>query len=434
MDLSIYIHAFSTAIRQQNPVQLRYCLTIMPGADGPMRAAFPEPSDFDLYQVPEKFQPVLQAHLRLMRAIHKDKNLEASFDQLNDMVGHLIRAGDSQTNWINDPLINSLNELMAMYKMKESRNPESSLDYESEEEEDEGVIAERKKSSLEQLANTLNKAFKLSLNDKSLDFQQSKRVDIYYFLAALIKVYFRMNKLELAKSIEKAVKGTRFELPDMIKKSSPLVKKLSVIYLYYTTLLALDDCNYSEAENKLVKALEVLRYYDVPANKQTRQVLFLLLVVKLYNSRVAPPKNHKVWTLYPELAAVYRDDLFASVARGDLHAFDCVLDKYKVVFLRTHLYIIVELLRLQVCLNLVRKTTALTMEQGGNHIVSLHAYQIAFEMSTYNMQAVESGHLFQVTLDEVECILANLIAQGRIKGYLSHANRCIVLSKTTPFP
>jgi len=37
-------------------------------------------------------------------------------------------------------------------------------------------------------------------------------------------------------------------------------------------------------------------------------------------------------------------------------------------------------------------------------------------------------------LDEVECILANLIFRGYIRGYISHTNRVLVLSKSNPFP
>jgi hypothetical protein len=37
-------------------------------------------------------------------------------------------------------------------------------------------------------------------------------------------------------------------------------------------------------------------------------------------------------------------------------------------------------------------------------------------------------------LDEVECIVANLIYRGYIRGYLSHAKRVLVLSKRDPFP
>jgi hypothetical protein len=39
-----------------------------------------------------------------------------------------------------------------------------------------------------------------------------------------------------------------------------------------------------------------------------------------------------------------------------------------------------------------------------------------------------------IDLDEVECILANLIFKQYIRGYLSHAKRVLVLSKKEPFP
>jgi hypothetical protein len=39
-----------------------------------------------------------------------------------------------------------------------------------------------------------------------------------------------------------------------------------------------------------------------------------------------------------------------------------------------------------------------------------------------------------IDLDEVECILANLIYKQYIRGYLSHAKRVLVLSKKDPFP
>ena len=36
--------------------------------------------------------------------------------------------------------------------------------------------------------------------------------------------------------------------------------------------------------------------------------------------------------------------------------------------------------------------------------------------------------------DEIECILANLIFRGFIKGYIAHAKKILVLSKASPFP
>jgi hypothetical protein len=38
-----------------------------------------------------------------------------------------------------------------------------------------------------------------------------------------------------------------------------------------------------------------------------------------------------------------------------------------------------------------------------------------------------------MSMDELECILANLIFQQNMKGYIAH-KRCVVLSKQDPFP
>ena len=37
-------------------------------------------------------------------------------------------------------------------------------------------------------------------------------------------------------------------------------------------------------------------------------------------------------------------------------------------------------------------------------------------------------------VEHVECITANLIAKGMVKGYISHEKQMIVLSKKEPFP
>ena len=37
-------------------------------------------------------------------------------------------------------------------------------------------------------------------------------------------------------------------------------------------------------------------------------------------------------------------------------------------------------------------------------------------------------------VDEIECVLANLIFKGYLKGYLSHQHSKLVVSKAGPFP
>jgi len=37
-------------------------------------------------------------------------------------------------------------------------------------------------------------------------------------------------------------------------------------------------------------------------------------------------------------------------------------------------------------------------------------------------------------LDDIECILANMIYRGIVRGYIAHTKRYLVLSKRDPFP
>lgn len=40
----------------------------------------------------------------------------------------------------------------------------------------------------------------------------------------------------------------------------------------------------------------------------------------------------------------------------------------------------------------------------------------------------------EMTIDETQCIVANLIYEGKIKGYISHQHNKLVVSKQNPFP
>jgi hypothetical protein len=37
-------------------------------------------------------------------------------------------------------------------------------------------------------------------------------------------------------------------------------------------------------------------------------------------------------------------------------------------------------------------------------------------------------------LDEIECVVANLIFRNQVKGYISHQKRFLIVSTTGPFP
>ena len=61
------------------------------------------------------------------------------------------------------------------------------------------------------------------------------------------------------------------------------------------------------------------------------------------------------------------------------------------------------------------------VEKKTPHQVPLKAIKTAFALSGADIE-----------IEEIECILANLIYDSHIKGYIAH-NRCVVLHKSQPF-
>jgi hypothetical protein len=65
--------------------------------------------------------------------------------------------------------------------------------------------------------------------------------------------------------------------------------------------------------------------------------------------------------------------------------------------------------------------------------------RVHFILDKYQISLNDVANTFKwlgmpIDLDEVECIISNLIYRGYVRGYLSHAKRILVLSKRDPFP
>jgi Transcription-associated recombination protein len=48
--------------------------------------------------------------------------------------------------------------------------------------------------------------------------------------------------------------------------------------------------------------------------------------------------------------------------------------------------------------------------------------------------ALKYNELKDIDLDETQCIVSNLIYEGKIKGYISHQHKKLVVSKQNAFP
>ena len=111
--------------------------------------------------------------------------------------------------------------------------------------------------------------------------------------------------------------------------------------------------------------------------------------------------------------------LVEGMRKGDLRTFQDGLIQYQDRFIRQGTYLLLEKCKTVVYRNLFKRVWKII----GSHQIKLEHIAKAFKWLGV-----------PIDLDEMECILANLIFKRYIKGYLSHAMRTLVLSKRDPFP
>jgi hypothetical protein len=109
--------------------------------------------------------------------------------------------------------------------------------------------------------------------------------------------------------------------------------------------------------------------------------------------------------------------------KGDLRTFQDGLVKYQHLFIRQQgTYLLLEKYKAVVYQNLLFKWIHKILDK--TPLISLNQHAA----TTFKWLGMP------IDLDEIACILANLIYRGFIRGYVSHNKRVLVLSKRDPFP
>lgn len=125
----------------------------------------------------------------------------------------------------------------------------------------------------------------------------------------------------------------------------------------------------------------------------------------------------------PDIGRVYGlhefVELGEAVRVGNIQQFNQIMDTYQSLFIQLGVFLVLEQVKILVYRNLFKHIYHLANTTRLNILI--------FEAALQSMG--EEGDL-----DEIECILSNLIYQGRIKGYLNHEKRYLIVSKTDPFP
>lgn len=123
-----------------------------------------------------------------------------------------------------------------------------------------------------------------------------------------------------------------------------------------------------------------------------------------------------------ELKSEYGDVVQAVVA-GDLGALEAAITKNQDLYVQSGVFIIIEKLRMTTLRNFVRRISIAVKSDPDLHPTGKPG-QINLN---YIYRPLQKDWDNELDLDELEFIIANLIANNMIKGYISHENRMLVL-------
>ncbi|XP_017892492.1 PCI domain-containing protein 2 [Ceratina calcarata] len=273
------------------------------------------------------------------------------------------------------------------------------------------VCAENSKSNkntkpgeiLEKCADCLMGCFRVCACDNRSSEDDTKRWGMLALVNQLLKIYFRINKLHLCRPLIRAIESSPY------KAHFALAQQIT--YKFFVGRKAMFDSDYKAADEHLTYAFE---HCHKQSSKNKRLILTYLVPVKMLLGYM--PK-HGVLAKYNLMEF---GELMEAVKKGDLKNLEKVMAKHESFFIGAGIYLIVEKLKIIAYRNLFKKV-----------YLVLNTHQIPIE---YLAAVVESDDTDEVNIDEVECIVANLIYEGKIKGYISHQHKKLVISKQNPFP
>ncbi|KAL1920397.1 uncharacterized protein VTP21DRAFT_774 [Calcarisporiella thermophila] len=385
-----YIAEFSDAVAEENEYDLARLLQLNPR----LQPDVMPPKNVVIKEcrarVPSPWDEVVYHHLEVLPALDRGNFIDAYAEQ-SQVVQHFLRV-----------LVNlSRNSLQALYSV--------CLDLQQLAIKADEVLVSNGKSAakLEDAARYINKAFTACITDRANSLPVSRKWGTYRIINILFNIYFKLKSTNLCKNVLRAVRVSH--LPPL----SEFPKSHQVTYKYYLGILHFYNEEYDKAEENLMYSF---LYCHKKYRNNKELILHYLIPVLLL--RGVLPTSHLL-NSYPNLANIYTPFL-AAIRTGNVKAFDDALYRAERPLVQRGTYLTVERARSVVIRTLFKKVFNI---MGREHKLPLSYFRNALECVGMKTE-----------MPEVECMLANMIYKGYIRGYLSHEASFMVLSQKNPFP
>lgn len=318
-------------------------------------------------------------------------------DLLIQYIKVLARFCSTQNRWATTQLVANCNLLVKLV-ISDSKSGKSS------------------NAELEKVAESLRGAFKVTLLDNEHEEQLNGRTRECYALAVcLLAVYVRMRAYALAEGILHAT--TQYK--DNIAPLALSEPQVQAKFLFYKGCLHFFKLEYSAASADFEQCLLAVKY-KVP--KPAFEQIMAFYIPSQYCSKRQLPSN-QLWKAVPRLETLYKPLLDACRA-GNWGLFTTELESRRAILVRNRLLLSFEYMARLQKVNLLVKIWKI-LEKPKR--IDLNDYATALQCSKSiptNAPAVEAAEFY----------IAQMIANGDVKGYIHNEYKLLLLSKTDPFP
>jgi hypothetical protein len=256
---------------------------------------------------------------------------------------------------------------------------------------------------LEKAADHIMSCFRVCVSDMRTSEELTKRWATLALVNQLFKIYFKINKLPLCKPLVRAIDSS--SLKDRFSLAQ------TVTYKFFVGRKAMFDSEFRTAANYLQFAFDNC----YPTSKNNKWLILVYLIpVKMLLGHMPSAR------LLTEYRLPQFIDVAKAVSQGNMRLLSETLQKNEVFFIHFRIYLILEKLKIIAYRNLFKKVSLLQK----THLIPLASFETALKFSGDE----------ETDIDEVQCIIANLIDKAYIRGYMSYQHQKLVVSKQNAFP
>lgn len=273
--------------------------------------------------------------------------------------------------------------------------------------DEELVKAGKKPQKVEDAGRVMMSCFSVCNNDRA-PLNQNKKWGTLGVINQLLRLYFQNNQLHMCKPLVRSV--------DMMQASVPFEQlpiAHQVTFNFFVGRLALLDGDYQKAEGLLDFCLA--RCHQA-ATENRRRILVNLIPAKLLLGKSPSIELLEKYNLESRFSNLVR-----AVREASLELLHAALEEQEEFYIQNSIFLVLEKLKNVIYRNLFKRVAQAVAPETK---LCLSWFQDALRL-----QGSED-----IELDEIECVLANLIHSGMIKGYISHQHRKLVVSKNAAFP